>query len=430
MHFAVLPPEVNSGRMYAGPGAGSMLAAATAWDELANELHTTAANIESVVSEITAEPWQGPSSASMATAAAPQLEWLNTTAAQANQASVQAKAAAAAYESAFAMTVPPAVVASNRAELTSLTATNLVGQNAAAIAANEVAYSEMWAQDVTAMYSYAGESKAAAQVSPFTPPQQTTNQEGLGAQAAATSQAAGAAAGHAQSAVSSGQAMSAVPNALQTLGTSTDLSQFSNPYDLISLGSGLFGNGLGLLGFSGTAGFVSDAEHKIVGTKVVSAPQEAEGGAAPRPPEQATTVSAGRGRADALGKLSVPQGWASGAPEMRLVASQSPTVAPAPAGRPGLPGGMPLFGGAPLMSLAGREGSDSRNRPGDKVAAVAPAAAASYGRAEKPAGQGTRTNAELREVTELLGKLADLRASGALTDNEFSEQKQRLLGGR
>ena len=50
MHFAVLPPEVNSGRMYAGPGAGPMLAAATAWDELANELHTTAANLESVIS--------------------------------------------------------------------------------------------------------------------------------------------------------------------------------------------------------------------------------------------------------------------------------------------------------------------------------------------------------------------------------------------
>jgi hypothetical protein len=52
MHFAVLPPEVNSGRMYAGPGAGPMLAAATAWDELANELHPTAANLESVISEL------------------------------------------------------------------------------------------------------------------------------------------------------------------------------------------------------------------------------------------------------------------------------------------------------------------------------------------------------------------------------------------
>jgi PPE-repeat protein len=111
MHFAVLPPEVNSGRMYAGPGAGSMLAAAAAWDELANELHTTAANLESVISGLTSEPWQGPSAASMAAAAPPQLEWLNTTAAQATQSSTQANAAVAAYESAYAMTVPPPVVA-------------------------------------------------------------------------------------------------------------------------------------------------------------------------------------------------------------------------------------------------------------------------------------------------------------------------------
>jgi PPE-repeat protein len=33
--FGALPPEVNSARMYAGAGAGSMLVAAAAWDALA-----------------------------------------------------------------------------------------------------------------------------------------------------------------------------------------------------------------------------------------------------------------------------------------------------------------------------------------------------------------------------------------------------------
>ncbi|HET7074536.1 MAG TPA: PPE domain-containing protein, partial [Mycobacterium sp.] len=40
--FAALPPEINSGRMYAGPGSESMMVAATAWDELAAELGTAA----------------------------------------------------------------------------------------------------------------------------------------------------------------------------------------------------------------------------------------------------------------------------------------------------------------------------------------------------------------------------------------------------
>ncbi|MCV7165874.1 SHOCT domain-containing protein [Mycobacterium stomatepiae] len=36
----------------------------------------------------------------------------------------------------------------------------------------------------------------------------------------------------------------------------------------------------------------------------------------------------------------------------------------------------------------------------------------------------------MREITDLLGKLAQLRDSGALTDAEFSQQKQRLLATR
>jgi hypothetical protein len=38
MDFAILPPEINSGRMYAGPGSGPMLAAAAAWDGLERSL--------------------------------------------------------------------------------------------------------------------------------------------------------------------------------------------------------------------------------------------------------------------------------------------------------------------------------------------------------------------------------------------------------
>ncbi|WAJ42498.1 PPE domain-containing protein [Mycobacterium sp. Aquia_216] len=443
MHFAALPPEVNSGRMYAGPGAGSMLAAAAAWDELADELHTAAADLESVISGLTSESWQGPAAASMAAAAAPQVEWLNATAAQAMQASAQAKAAATAYESAYVMTVPPPVVEANRAELTSLIATNLVGQNTAAIAANEVAYGEMWAQDVAAMYSYAGESQAASEVTPFAPPEETTNQGGLTAQRAAAAQAAGTSAGQVQSALSNGNAMSAVPTALQALTSSSglsDFSEFSNPYDLASLGSGFLGNGLGLIGLAGAGGFISDAEQKAVGPATVSAaePSAPQEGAAStrRLPETATTVSAETGRASSLGRLSVPEGWASAAPEVRLVAQASPLTGPVPTAgsSPGLFSGMPIFGGAPLMALSGRGTAGSRDRrPADKIDApgiLVPAGGVPRDLGEAPRGRPGGSAAELREITEVLSKLGQLRDSGVLTEQEFGEQKQRLLSDR
>src|ERR1700751_4869819 len=186
MDFAMLPPEVNSGRMYAGPGSGPMLAAASAWDGLAAELQSTANSYESAISELTGGPWLGPSSASMAAAAAPYLAWMTTTPAQAEQTPTQAKAAAAAYEAAFAMTVPPPLIAANRSLLMTLIATNVFGQNTMAIAATETDYAEMWAQDAAAMYGYAGSSSAASTLTPFpSPPSTPTPAAGLEQAAAA-----------------------------------------------------------------------------------------------------------------------------------------------------------------------------------------------------------------------------------------------------
>lgn len=122
MDYGALPPEVNSGRMYVGAGAGPMLAAAAAWDGLATELYIAAASYSSQISEVTGM-WMGPASASMASASAPYAAWLTATAAHAEQTAVQAKAAAGAYEAAFAMTVPPPVIAANRAQLMMLIAT-------------------------------------------------------------------------------------------------------------------------------------------------------------------------------------------------------------------------------------------------------------------------------------------------------------------
>src|SRR5262245_59446056 len=155
--------------MYAGPGSSPMLAAAAAWDGLAAELRLAAGSYDLAISELTSAPWLGPASVSMAAAAAPYMAWMSSTAGQAEDAATQAEAAVVAYETAFAATVPPPVIAANRALLMTLIATNFFGQNSPAIAVSEAQYSEMWAQDAAAMYGYAGASAAASMLMPFSP---------------------------------------------------------------------------------------------------------------------------------------------------------------------------------------------------------------------------------------------------------------------
>src|SRR3984893_3816479 len=189
MDFAILPPEINSARMYTGPGSGSLMAAAASWDSLAGDLGTTAQTYQSVLSDLTTLSWHGPAAAAMTAAVIPYMDWLYTTAEQTQQTAMQARAAAMAFEQAYAMTVPPPVIAANRAQLMALIATNFFGQNTAAIAATEAQYAEMWAQDATAMYGYATSSAAATALTPFSSPQQSTDPAGLAAQSAAVTQA-------------------------------------------------------------------------------------------------------------------------------------------------------------------------------------------------------------------------------------------------
>jgi PPE-repeat protein len=387
MDFGALPPEINSARMYAGPGAGSMLAAAAAWDELATDLHAAAADYGSVISGLTSGPWLGSSSASMAGSAATQMGWLTTTANEAEHAGARAKAAAAAHAAAFAMTVPPPAITANRALLTSLIATNILGQNTAAIAATEAHYAAMWAQDATAMYGYAAASQAAAsQVTPFTPPQQSTNAGGLAGQGAAVAQAVGTSAGHAQTILSTDQLMSAVPQALQELAspsTGTALSAglqgisnailndplppvFNSANTILSLGF------LPCLWAVAAAGWgISAAAAPAAVPVAAQVPGElslvSASGPSPSGPQDGAAV-AGVGQAGSVGGMSVPPTWAKAAPVMRLAAAEVPsTSVVAAAGPGGLFSAMPLFGPAPVMTLTGRGMADSRHSgPPDK----------------------------------------------------------------
>ena len=187
--FGALPPEVNSARIYGGPGSGSLMTAASSWDALAGELNATALSYDKVITTLSSEEWLGTASATMAQAVQPYVTWMTTTAAQAEQAATQAREAAAAYETALAASVPPPLVATNRAQVTQLMATNVVGQNTPLIAQLEAQYSQMWAQDATAMYSYAGQSATSTKMASFQQAPQISNPSASSTQAAAVTNA-------------------------------------------------------------------------------------------------------------------------------------------------------------------------------------------------------------------------------------------------
>src|SRR5271170_2696895 len=187
MSFMMFPPEVNSSLMYSGAGSGPLMAAASAWDELAADLESAAASYQAVLAQLTGTSWLGPTSARMAAATTPYVDWLAGTAGQAAQTSAQARFAAAAYENAFAGTVEPAVIAANRALLAALVATNFLGQNTPAIAATEAQYMEMWFQDGLTMDTYATLAQQAV-VLPQQTPAPTPSDGGTSANAAAAAQ--------------------------------------------------------------------------------------------------------------------------------------------------------------------------------------------------------------------------------------------------
>jgi PPE-repeat protein len=373
MDYGTMPPEINSARMYAGPGSGSMLAAASAWDGLAAELSSAASSYTAVISELTEGPWRGPAAGSMAAAAAQYVTWVNSVAAQAEQTAGQAQAAAAAFEAAFAMTVPPAVVAANRTQLATLVATNVLGQNNPAIAVADALYGEMWAQDAAAMYGYAGSSAAAAKVSPFRSPPETTSPTAAASQGGAVSQAAGTSSGGGQSALA--QVVSSVPPALQSLASpvqsASPTSIFSDigtplglaPGDVSNAISNLASSSFTPMSLAGISQFGADLS-VIHALNAAGIPGGASGvagegvaamgavGPAGAASLGSAPVSAELGRATLVAKMSVPQSWATAAPVANPAAGSLPAAAEGwaippgagmaemapPAGAPGIPG--------------------------------------------------------------------------------------------
>jgi PPE-repeat protein len=374
--FAARPPEVNSTLIYTGAGAGPMMAAAASLSNLSSELSTNAAAYESVISQLTGSEWQGPSSTAMAASAQQNIEWLQTTSAQLQEAASKATASAAAYEAAFMASIPPPVVFANRAQLAMLVATNILGQNTPAIAANEALYGEFWAQDAAAMSAYAANAATAAQVTPLQEPAQSTNPAGAGAQSAAVANAVNSNAANSGtngllSSLQSASSAAATPSASigdelsglwSAIQGTAGIPLFSNGFNTMDVTLSwcimMMASAMGTLNhfvagapFGVTIGDVEPLGAGLGFGTTLAGSSSGVGGA----------TLAGMGTAAEVGGMSVPAGWSAAAPAATTEATLAGTgwtaavdeAATGTGGAPGIMPGMASAGGKAGMGIGG-----------------------------------------------------------------------------
>jgi PPE-repeat protein len=376
--FAFYPPEINSALMFAGAGSGPLFGAASAWDGLASDLSGAAASFDSVVTGLTNGPWSGPASLSMVAAATPYVGWLSAAAGQAEAAASQARVAATAFESALAATIPTPVIAANRAQLMTLIATNILGQNTPAIFMTEFEYMEMWAADVAAMLGYHGGAAAVAAALPsFSLPSfslssltgllgatplsgvvsQVTGLAGSGGSAltSALSPIQGAASG----ALSGFQSFYGQYGSL--IGVVSQPASLAMSPMMMAIQAGMSASNSGALAGANSAALAGADAPKFVGDTV---PKGLGGGGL----GGLGSVGGGLGNARLVGAMSVPPTWQGSTPaRMVSAAMQGMGEMPAGAMAGATPGGgmmpmpMPMGGGAGGGMPGGIRGGASPN---------------------------------------------------------------------
>lgn len=177
--FEPLPPEINSGNMYAGPGLLPMIVAAIHWYEFSSVMDSFTLSFDEMLKAIR-EEWSGPVVEQVLDAAAPFRDWLQDLGDEAYETFEQIGNINHAYVYAYGAVVPPQQIDANRASTDTLCEENEFGQHNAAIAALEEEYQKFWAQDVETMKWYRRRlSDALSSLTPWEPPPRIVDETGF-----------------------------------------------------------------------------------------------------------------------------------------------------------------------------------------------------------------------------------------------------------
>ena len=381
--FSGLPPEVTSALIYSGPGATSFTTAASSWNAVSAELQSYALGVENVITDLSDRQWWGPSSAQVASAFAPYVQWAKDTAAQAEQNGIQASEAAGAYEQVFGSVVPPPLVITNRVQLANAVATNVLGQNNNVISQLESQYNNYWAQNTSALNNYQTQSNnVTSQLKPVKNAPEVATDTGQQTQAASNASTLGS--GTAQKTVNA-TTNAVTPAATTTAAATTATNPLQEAWFLLT-GQTIFPSSLasfvnGLSPFSGFAYNVEGLPYFSVGmansgvqiaksTGALAGPVASAAAAAPKGLSglggmlgggAAPSVAAGLGNAASIGKLAVPAAWSGALPG--AVAHATPIAVNSVSAVPEATGGAGnLFGGMPLagMGTGGAAGAGPR----------------------------------------------------------------------